>query len=78
MVNDQCLPPRSPGGKKYEVDRNLNRDGVSCYCRVIKSRRELYPDFALIGRALTLLPFAGSMFYWWLPCTKRIFYRAPL
>ena len=34
MINGQCLPPRSPGGEKYEVDRNLNRDGVSCYCEV--------------------------------------------
>ena len=28
------LPARSPGGEKYQVDRNLNRDGVSCYCEV--------------------------------------------
>ena len=61
MINGQCLPPRSPGGEKYEVDRNLNRDGVSCDCKVspgenyiqtLLSLVELLYYCALIGQEL--------------------------
>ena len=39
MIN---LATRSPGGVKYEVDRNLNRDGVSCYCKVNRDLVKFY------------------------------------
>ena len=41
LVSDKSAH-RSPSGEKYEVNKNLNRDGVSCYCKVSwKSSRDL-------------------------------------
>ena len=34
IIRIRIIHPRSPGGEKYKVDRNLNRNGVSCYCKV--------------------------------------------
>ena len=32
--DESYLSIRSPSGEKYKVNTDLNKDGVSCYCKV--------------------------------------------
>ena len=34
ICNEYHLPPRSPDGVKLKVNKKLNKDGISCHCKV--------------------------------------------